>query len=380
MGLAIGIGNGILFSSETSNRRLIPDFITTWKTTVSNEIITIGLDTNLTYNFTVDWGDNNQETITIGNNISHTYSNPGNYFVKINGTFPRIFMGRPIATSDNLISINNWGNIQWQNMVGAFKDCSYLTNSSAEFPPILTNVNSLLNIFYNAGTSTNLLINYINQWDVSSIINMGSAFRNSTFNQTLSSWDTSNVLGMQWMFAGTEFFNGNIKTWDVSNVTSMLGMFSRALSFNQPLVDWDVSSVTDMNNMFSNAKSFNQDIGSWDVSNVTKMRAMFNIDTFVAPLGNFDQDISSWDILKVSDLFNFLRNQKLSTTNYDKLLLAWEATLQAAYPNGSGYPYLGAGVTANFGDSEYTNNLDVKAARLSLYTNYNWTMIDGGAA
>ena len=31
MGLAIGIGNGILFTSQSSKKEVAPDFITTWK-------------------------------------------------------------------------------------------------------------------------------------------------------------------------------------------------------------------------------------------------------------------------------------------------------------------------------------------------------------
>ncbi|WP_338977604.1 BspA family leucine-rich repeat surface protein [Spiroplasma endosymbiont of Panzeria rudis] len=39
-----------------------------------------------------------------------------------------------------------------------------------------------------------------------------------TFNQDLSSWDTSNVTNMNWMFHGAISFNQNISNWDVSNV------------------------------------------------------------------------------------------------------------------------------------------------------------------
>ena len=279
-------------------------FVTTWRTTSNNETITIGLDTTQTYNFTVDWGDNSQETITSGNDLSHTYSNSGDYSVRIDGTFPRIIMNRPTSTPDNLISINNWGNIEWVSMNNAFRDCINLYRCNPSDIPDLSNVTSLQGMFRNAGSNApNLIID-------------------------------------------------NIYNWDVSN-------------------------VTDMRNMFNGATSFNQPIGDWDVSNVTRMGEMFNIGPFPSPSGNFDQDISSWDILKVSDLFNFLRNQKLSTENYDKLLIGWEATLQAAYPNGSGYPYLGAGVTANFVNSLYTCNSAASAARASLEINYNWTIIDG---
>ena len=76
----------------------------------------------------------------------------------------------------------------------------------------------------------------------SKITDMGSMFRNSSFNQDISSWDVSNVTDMYYMFAGT--------------------------TFNQDISSWDVSSVTDMGDMFNDAAVFNQDISSWNVSNV----------------------------------------------------------------------------------------------------------------
>ena len=64
---------------------------------------------------------------------------------------------------------------------------------------------------------------------------------------------------------------GHISTWDTSGVTSMDFMFFGASAFNQDIGDWAVDSVTSMDYMFYSASSFNQDLGGWAVDGVTSM-------------------------------------------------------------------------------------------------------------
>ena len=97
---------------------------------------------------------------------------------------------------------------------------------------------------------------------------MNSLFREiQSFNENISSWDTSNVTNMSTMFYQSSLFNQNISSWDTSKVKTMNGMFWSTDSFNKPIGSWNVSSVESMNNMFNNSV-FNQDISSWNVSNV----------------------------------------------------------------------------------------------------------------
>ena len=67
----------------------------------------------------------------------------------------------------------------------------------------------------------------------------------------------------------------DISSWDTSRVTSMRWMFYQAAAFNQPL-SFDTSSVTYMGAMFDSASAFNQPL-SFDTSSVTGMRLMFSV-------------------------------------------------------------------------------------------------------
>ena len=151
--------------------------------------------------------------------------------------------------------------------------------------------------------------------DTSNVVNMRAMFAGTTFNQDISSWKTSKVTDMSYMFSGATVFNKPIGNWDTSKVTDMSYMFARATAFNQPIGNWDTSNVTTMAHMFDSLRveplpapdnsrtlgsdlssSFNQDISGWNTSNVTDMSFMF------ASAVHFDQDISRWDTSNVTDM------------------------------------------------------------------------------
>ena len=184
-------------------------FITTWQTTKSITIPTEGTG----YNYTVDWGDGTLESGFTGD-ATHTYTNSGVYTISISGDFPRIYFNNA-GDKNKILTIEQWGNIEWKSMAGAFYGCSNLSYNATDIP------------------------------------------------------DLTQVSDLSYMFYGAHQFNGDIGSWDVSNVSNFSYMFL-GTTFNQDIGSWDVSSGTDFSNMFFDASAFNQDIGSWDVSNGTQ--------------------------------------------------------------------------------------------------------------
>ncbi|MDB4016233.1 BspA family leucine-rich repeat surface protein [Flavobacteriaceae bacterium] len=155
-----------------------------------------------------------------------------------------------------------------------------------------SNVTNMEAMFRGASFNRN-----ISNWDTSSVTNMKNLFwLNITFNQNISSWNTSNVTNMNFIFTEATAFNQDIGNWDVSNVTNAVAMFSGATAFNQDLSGWDISNWTSLNGLFGGATSFNQDISSWVTSNITSMRDMFSGATA------FNQDLSGWNTSSVNNM------------------------------------------------------------------------------
>ena len=139
-------------------------------------------------------------------------------------------------------------------------------------------------------------------------------------------------------------------------------MFNGATAFNQPIGSWNVSNVTSMSDMFYDASAFNQNIGSWNVSKVNNMSFMFWGATA------FNQPIGSWNVSKVTTMSKMFNNVKLSTANYDDLLIGWSTIGPNETPLKPSVPF-------SVGNSNYCNGL---AARNSIIQTYGWVISDAG--
>jgi len=371
-------------------------FVSTWNTnntsgnsSASNQV-KLPLYNGGTYNFSVDWGDGTQDTITSWNQAEtlHTYASIGTYTIGIVGTISEwSFFNSVVDDSQKILSISSWGSLQFGTLDnGSFSNCINLDLSSVTDVPDLSSTITLDNAF---SFCTNLTtINNSNSWDTSNITNMVATFSNcGAFNSDISNWYMANATNINSMFLGCTSFNQPIGSWNVSSVTNIAFLFNNCTQFNQPLNSWNTSNVTDMNSMFNNASSFNQNISSWNVSNVQVFVSMFeNATNFNQPLVSwnvisalnmssmfksaiaFNQDIGAWDISSVSNLTQFMTGK--TDTDYlaiylDSIYNTWSTLTVQPFTN------------VNFGTIKYTAGGQAGKNILTGAPNF-WVITDGG--
>ncbi len=290
-------------------------FVTTWKTDNPGagegkqiKINTVTSDQN----YTVNWGDESIDSGVKGS-ITHNYVTPGTYTVSITGDFKNIKVG--YGEYQKILTIEQWGNIQWTTMEQAFAGCGNLILNASDVPDLHLVKN--MNLMFN---NTQAFKGDLSQWDVSSVLTMAAMFnRASSFDGNIKDWDVSSVTNMESMFSSADSFNGDLSQWDVSNVTNVSGMFAHTDSFNSKLAKWDVSAIKDMAAMFAYTDSFNKDISEWNVSSVEDMGAMF------AGAVAFNKDISRWDVSAVKDMV-LMFNCSITDCLFDGDISKWNVS------------------------------------------------------
>ncbi len=256
-------GNNTI-TATSANYLVQTPLLSTWKTSADNEKVTIRVNNDYKYNYTIDWGDGSVESSQTAN-ATHVYATAGDHQIAITGNYPAISFSGASNTEPNtqLISIDSWGNTAWQSFNRAF---TYAVN----------------------------------------LVSMPTDIHN-----------LSSVTDMSWMFSSASKFNTDLSAWDTSKVTNMLGMFYKSSKFNKDISAWDTGKVTNMSYMFNAAIVFDQDIGSWNISQVISMSHMFS------SASKFNTDLSAWDISKVTNMSGIFNGSAMSITNMDKTLTGW---------------------------------------------------------
>jgi surface protein len=265
-------------------------FITRWSTVLTKDpattTITIPVDNKYSFNYDVDWNNDGVfDTLGVTTSISHDYGVGGHQVIRIRGKFPSI----KFYNKHQLLSVDQWGIIQWKDMEAAFSNCR-LVNFKAKDQPRLDSVKSMGAMFHSA----------------------------YSFNSNINHWDVSAIEDMSAMFYNTAFYNQPLDKWDVSSVKSMRSMFAYSWKFDQPLNTWRTNALEDITYMFENARVFNQRVSNWDVSSVTRMHGVFK------DAKKFNQNLGKWDISSLQYAFKMLDLCGMDQLNYDSTIMGWQ--------------------------------------------------------
>src|SRR5690606_20632879 len=104
------------------------------------------------YNYSVDWGDENNTSGHTGN-ATHTYSASGVYQITIKGKFPNVYFNNG-GDKLKLISIDQWGDIDYStDQLGAFRGCINLNSLADDIEWINGITNGAYMFGYNSLTS-----------------------------------------------------------------------------------------------------------------------------------------------------------------------------------------------------------------------------------
>ena len=328
-----------------------------------DKTITLPIHCNPGDTVTVDWDDSTSDNYTSTGDYDHTYLTTGTYNVTISGQLRQFGNGGTgYANNEKLVGVSTFGSLPTlTSLSGAFYLAANLTSVPSSLPSSITDLSYLF------ASCTSLDDSNISSWDTSNVTNMSYLFSDALiFNQSISSWDTSSVTDMSYMFAYTNSFNQSLSTWDTSNVTNMEGLFRSASSFNQPLSSWNTLGVTNMKEMFRSATNFNQSVSSFDTSNVTDLSLMFAEATNFTYAG----DLGSWNVSNVTTMdyiFSLASalDPVIKRTDYDAILSGWSLL-----------PSLQSGITLDVGITPYSSGSI--PSRNILTTTYSWILIDGG--
>ena len=171
----------------------------------------------------------------------------------------------------------------------------------------VTNMNAMF--AYSKATT----INGLNKFNTNKVTNMGYMFSWSSVNTIdLSSFNTSNVTTMQNMF---ETSNATaiigLNKLNTSKVVNMYGMFWNTKVTTLDLSSFNTSNVTDMSFMFNGSEAATiKGLKKFNTSKVTNMNGMFSA-TQLSTL-----DLSNFNTSNVTDMSKMFYNNKKLTTIY----------------------------------------------------------------
>ena len=373
---------------------LFDNGLTGWNVTnitnAENMFVNSGITKSSYNNLLSSWGYQNVQSnvsLGIGTSVKYSYFVPtdGHYNLAIlknwtilDGDFDITTSPTPLTllygvTGSNMtvtLPLNgkvdvlvNWGDGLTQYYFSTISNQSYTYATPGNYTVQLRKTLSQFGHGITAYPNADRLLKVTNFGEIR-LTSLAGAFQNAVNLTQITALPSVNskVTNISYMFKGATSFNDPyIIYWGTLGITTFESTFENATSFNQDISSWSskTANVTNMNSTFKGAISFNQSINTWHMTNVSTMISMFDGATA------FNQDLSDWNITSAQYMANMFNGVTLSTQNYNLLLSSWAR--QAVKSN----------VIFNGGNSMYTYGTE-SDKRLSLITNYNWTITDGG--
>ena len=197
-------------------------------------------------------------------------------FSTINVTNMKSMFAYSKATTIN--GLNKFNTNKVTNMQYMFSWSSVNTIDLSSFNT--SNVTTMENMFETSNATT---IIGLNKFNTSKVVNMYGMFWNTKVTTLdLSSFSTSNVTDMRFMFNGSEAATiKGLEKFNTSKVTNMSGMFGATQLSTLDLRNFNTSNVTNMSEMFYNNKKLTTIYASnnFVTSKVTSSTNMFKDST-----------------------------------------------------------------------------------------------------
>ena len=200
-------------------------FVSKWDTTQPgsvNDTIVLPLVADGTYDFYIDWGDGNRDTISGHNQseVTHQYSDTGIYTIQLVAHDMIGWQFNDSGDDDKLVEIMDWGPLRFvSDDTNLFKGCSNLTLSTTSDPPFNADAAGMFQ-------------------DCSSLTGTGGNILN---------WDMSAVTGMNFMLAGCTNLDPDLSNWNVSAIENAEGFMSGAglstMNYDRILSGWSLQAV-----------------------------------------------------------------------------------------------------------------------------------------
>ena len=210
---------------STTGPRYHSRFVAKWDTTQpgsANDTVVLPLVADGTYDFYIDWGDGNRDTISgyDQSEVTHQYNDTGIYTVQLVANDMVGWQFNDSGDDDKLVEIIEWGPLRFvSDDTNLFKGCSNLTLSTTSDPPFNADAAGMFQ-------------------DCSSLTGIGG---------NIMYWDMSSVTGMNFMLAGCTNLDADLSNWDVSSIENAEGFMSGAglsmSNYDRILSGWSSQSV-----------------------------------------------------------------------------------------------------------------------------------------